>query len=161
MRYIFTILRIEKSGLLRYDQPRVNPNCRYVETPFKFAFQYLFDRGSKRRSRVQFDSINEPFSSDRFHFGKIKDEEILFEIKNCSRRRGSLKAARHVAIVNVSPIEWGHFLLVPSVEDCLAQRLNTTGKARRKKKLTYKTCSCYFGARNDQSDEKCLFTFDV
>ena len=133
MRYIFTILRIEKSGLLRYDQPRVNPNCRYVETPFKFAFQYLFDRGSKRRSRVQFDSINEPFSSDRFHFGKIKDEEILFEIKNCSRRRGSLKAARHVAIVNVSPIEWGHFLLVPSVEDCLAQRLNTTGKARRKK----------------------------
>ena len=30
-----------------------------------------------------------------------------------------------VAIVNVSPIEWGHFLLVPRMEDNLAQRLNS------------------------------------
>ena len=30
-----------------------------------------------------------------------------------------------VAIVNVSPIEWGHFLLVPRLEDNLAQRLSS------------------------------------
>ena len=42
--------RVESAGLLRYDQPRENPNVRFVasEEGFKFAFQYLLNRGSKR-----------------------------------------------------------------------------------------------------------------
>ena len=42
--------RIESTGLLRYDQPRENPNVKFVESEegFKIAFQYLLNRGSKR-----------------------------------------------------------------------------------------------------------------
>lgn len=114
--------RVEKEGLLRYSQPRTNPNLKMTTHPFRFAFQYLHDRGVKRRSRVQFDSVNEPFSQERFHFGKVSEREILFQFKNDSRRRGKSQS-RTVAIVNVSPIEWGHFLLVPDLEDNLPQQL--------------------------------------
>jgi len=119
--------RVAGQGLLRYAQPRVNAKTKLVSEPFKFAFQFLLDRGTKRRNRVQFDSVNEPFSATRFHFGKIDENEILFELKNVWRRRGENQnenAARTLAIVNVSPIEWGHFLLVPQVEENLPQRLN-------------------------------------
>ena len=42
--------RVESAGLLRYDQPRENPNVKFAtsEEGFKFAFQYLLNRGSKR-----------------------------------------------------------------------------------------------------------------
>ena len=51
--------RVSGQGLLRYAQPKTNPKTRLVSEPFKFAFQFLFDRGTKRRNRVQFDSVNE------------------------------------------------------------------------------------------------------
>jgi hypothetical protein len=106
-----------------------------IEKPFKFVFQFLKERATLRRGRVQFESINEPFSSERFHFGKINKSEILFEFKNDSEENNGAKT---VAIVNVSPIEWGHFLLVPELENNLAQRLNATAvrKAIEMMKLT-------------------------
>ena len=42
--------RVADAGLLRYNQPKTNTNVKMVDQPFKFAFQYLFDRGVKRRS---------------------------------------------------------------------------------------------------------------
>ena len=42
--------RVASDGLLRYDQPRENPNIKHVQSEegFNFAFQYLLNRGSKR-----------------------------------------------------------------------------------------------------------------
>lgn len=111
--------RVSNSGLLRYNQPKENQNTKIVNEPYKFVFQYLHDRGTKRRARVQFDTVNEPFNDARFHFGKINQSEVLFEIKH---RKRSTKAT---AIVNVSPIEWGHFLLVPNLEGNLMQKITT------------------------------------
>ena len=54
------------------------------------------------------------FSDERFHFLKIKEDEVLFEVALEHENERLYKAS---AIVNVSPIEWGHFLLVPQVRD--------------------------------------------
>ena len=45
---------IAGQNLLRYEQPRKNEHAKYVERgPFKFVFQYLKNRASLRRGRVQ------------------------------------------------------------------------------------------------------------
>ena len=45
---------IAGQNLLRYDQPKKNEHAKYVERgPFKFVFQYLKNRASLRRGRVQ------------------------------------------------------------------------------------------------------------
>merc|ERR1711935_575503 len=106
--------RIASAGLMRYEQQKRNEHATYIDGTF--VFQYLANRASLRRSRVQFDSIDEPFSPDRFHFGKINDNEKMFELM----KNGINQAT---AIVNVSPIEWGHFLLVPKLDANLQQRL--------------------------------------
>jgi len=108
---------IEKESVLRYEQPKTNPHATYIDKgEFKFVFQFLQNRGSLRRARVQFDSINEAFSSERFQFLKIKNEkEFLFKMKT--------ENYTATAIVNVSPIEWGHFLLVAELESAFKQRL--------------------------------------
>ena len=77
------------------------------------AFAFFF-----RRARVQFSSLNEPFSNERFHFGKINSNEILFTLKPAHRPDSSA-----TAIANVSPIEWGHFLLVPNMQQNLMQKI--------------------------------------
>ena len=99
---------------MRYEQPKRNQHATYIDGTF--VFQYLANRASLRRSRVQFDSIDEPFSPARFHFGKINDNEKMFELVKDGINQAT-------AIVNVSPIEWGHFLLVPKLDANLQQRL--------------------------------------
>ena len=45
---------ISSQGLLRYDQPRTNEHAKYVTRGhFKFVFQFLKNRASLRRGRVQ------------------------------------------------------------------------------------------------------------
>ncbi|KAJ4444734.1 hypothetical protein ANN_06531 [Periplaneta americana] len=48
---------------------------------------------------------------------KVKEEEYLFEIKNTS----AVNSSGHFLIINVSPLEYGHSLLVPSLHSCLPQ----------------------------------------
>ena len=112
--------RAENEGCLRYVQPRTNLCSKYKnEKEFKFVFQFLKNRGTLRRGRVQFSSISEPFNENKFNFLKIKKNEILFEIDG----GGGGVESRSSAIINVSPIEWGHYLLVPQIEKKLPQRL--------------------------------------
>ena len=45
---------IEKESVLRYEQPKTNPHSTYIDRgEFKFVFQFLQNRGSLRRARVQ------------------------------------------------------------------------------------------------------------
>ena len=61
--------------------------------------------------------MDEPFDGSKFHFNKVKgDEEVLAVLHDGDEQR-------HRILVNVSPLMFGHGLLVPFAEQCLPQQL--------------------------------------
>jgi hypothetical protein len=75
------------------------------------------DRHLNRRAPEEITCICQPFDATKFNFTKVKDEEYLFEIKNTS----AADSLRHFLIINVSPLEYGHSLLLPALFGCLPQ----------------------------------------
>ena len=61
-----------------------------------------------------------PFDSSAFNFGKVKSDEVLMQFLP---QREDAKSSSHQIVVNVSPLEFGHVLLVPSVTSHLPQVL--------------------------------------
>ena len=68
-----------------------------------------------RRKPEDIRSTSQPFDASRFHFNKISDEEILFDVE-CGD-------GNNVVAVNVSPIDWGHCLLLTERFQNLPQRV--------------------------------------
>ena len=70
--------------------------------------------------------VCQEFDTARFNFTKIPQKEILFHLdETASTARFEHKAmmgqSPNLVLINVSPIEYGHVLLVPRVLDCLPQ----------------------------------------
>lgn len=78
-------------------------------------------RGSNRRSPDTFASMNAEFNNCKFNFNKIKNEEILFAINHKYKYYNQ----EDLIIINVSPIDYCHFLFVPNRNECLHQRLTS------------------------------------
>ncbi|TSK45827.1 GDP-D-glucose phosphorylase 1 [Bagarius yarrelli] len=116
-----------KLGLFRYHlgdlETRVLAgNCGYIA-------QLNIQRGIERRKPQTILSIQQQFDSTLFNFNKIKSAEILFEMrkaeeilaeKDCARNQTS---AMSFVIINSSPLEFGHCLLVPEPSRCHPQIL--------------------------------------
>lgn len=83
---------------------------KVLEGKYKFLLQLNPDRVNKRKG-PKISSINLPFKEDKFHFGKVRKDEILFRIKDNS------------ILINIYPLDTGHVLLVPSIERQLPQSL--------------------------------------
>ncbi|KAK2146059.1 hypothetical protein LSH36_635g00051 [Paralvinella palmiformis] len=88
------------------------------------------ERVMKRRAPEVIESINQPFSSEKFNFTKIKPEEILMNfcpldnsIKNCTQSDDVKQTmrGRHQIVINNSPFTFGHCLLLPDVAQCIPQ----------------------------------------
>ena len=85
-------------------------------------------RGFNKRARVEVPTINQPFDAAKFHFNKIAPSEVLFRFRSSGDAEGLLAGKRgigghHLAIVNISPINWCHCLYVIEPEKCLPQRI--------------------------------------
>ncbi|XP_057290089.1 GDP-D-glucose phosphorylase 1-like isoform X2 [Hydractinia symbiolongicarpus] len=77
-------------------------------------------RFSERRKPDAATQVVMPFNQEKFNFNKIKDSEVLFMLN-----RTDLQEERNdKIIVNVSPIEYGHVLLVPNIDHGLSQILD-------------------------------------
>lgn len=112
-------------GLFRYHlgdlEARVLPGeCGYIA-------QLNIQRGIERRKPQVILSIQQQFDPNLFNFNKISSSEILFEMhkqisseKDCARNG---TCATCVVIINVSPLEFGHCLLVPEPSRCHPQLL--------------------------------------
>ncbi|CAH0768139.1 unnamed protein product [Bemisia tabaci] len=82
----------------------------------RLFIQLNTERGSLYRQPQKFVSVDEPFNPNAFNFTKMKEAEKMFELK-----RKDLKGCEATLAVNVSPIESGHSLILPSLYSCLPQ----------------------------------------
>ena len=73
--------------------------------------------------------VCQPWDPKKFNFQKALQQEVLFQYEPGLASDGSLKFiaaspannSPNLVLINVSPIEYGHMLLVPRVMDSLTQ----------------------------------------
>lgn len=100
-------------------------------TPGKYSLYIQLNelRFTKRRKPDPFSSVSQPFNPEKFNFTKVPKKEALFEL--CPNHRVPSSAScsddHHIMLINVSPMEYGHSLLVPSVNSGLPQILTEEG----------------------------------
>ncbi|CAI8052235.1 GDP-D-glucose phosphorylase 1 [Geodia barretti] len=65
----------------------------------------------------------QPFDPNQFNFNRVKEKEVLFEVRRRRKDEGqdTAEGEGHMIAVNVSPIDRGHVLLVPEPSSCLPQ----------------------------------------
>ncbi|KAF2561122.1 hypothetical protein F2Q70_00014954 [Brassica cretica] len=102
-------------GLFRYD-------VTACETK-GFIAQLIEGRHLKKRpTEFRVDQILQPFDANKFNFTKVGQEELLFQFE--ADMPLDADNSPSVVAINVSPIEYGHVLLIPQVLDCLPQRID-------------------------------------
>ncbi|KAK4491744.1 hypothetical protein RD792_002519 [Penstemon davidsonii] len=118
-------------GLFRYDVTA----CETKVIPGKYGFIAQLNEGrhlKKRPTEFRVDKVLQPFDVNKFNFTKVGQEEVLFQFEANENDEVQLfpnapidtEHSPSVVAINVSPIEYGHVLLIPRVLDCLAQRID-------------------------------------
>lgn len=119
-------------GLFRYDVT----SCETKVIPGKYGFIAQLNEGrhlKKRPTEFRIDKVIQPFDDSKFNFTKVGQEEVLFRFEpgtgNKSYHSASASASTRessctVVTINVSPIEYGHVLLIPHVLDCIPQKID-------------------------------------
>lgn len=116
-------------GLFRYDVTA----CETKMLPGEYGFIAQLNEGrhlQKRPTEFRVDQVLQPFDPKKFNFTKVGQEEILFQLGPSEDgvseyyEIAPVLASPNVVAINVSPIEYGHVLLVPRVFDRLPQRID-------------------------------------
>ncbi|XP_011099472.1 GDP-L-galactose phosphorylase 2 [Sesamum indicum] len=119
-------------GLFRYDVT----SCETKVIPGKYGFIAQLNEGrhlKKRPTEFRIDKVLQPFDENKFNFTKVGQEEVLFRFEPNKGKTSfyfpssladSEKDSPSVVAINVSPIEYGHVLLIPRVLDQLPQRID-------------------------------------
>lgn len=137
-----------EQGLFRYDVTACP--TRVLNGTYGFISQLNEGRASKKRpTEFRVDQVNQPFDDSKFNFCKALQREVLLQFQPTPKTKTTTAAASgplsdpfnsisnssgatftpvapivgspHVVLINVSPIEYGHVLLVPRVLDNLNQ----------------------------------------
>ncbi|KAI4366167.1 hypothetical protein MLD38_022080 [Melastoma candidum] len=122
--------RMEK-GLFRYDVTA----CETKVIPGRYGFIAQLNEGrhlKKRPTEFRVDKVLQPFDGSKFNFTKVGQEEVLFqfeasedgEIQFYPNAPIDVENSPSVVAINVSPIEYGHVLLIPRILECLPQRID-------------------------------------
>ncbi|KAJ0751348.1 putative GDP-L-galactose/GDP-D-glucose: hexose 1-phosphate guanylyltransferase [Helianthus annuus] len=122
--------RVER-GLFRYDVTA----CSTKVIPGDYGFIAQLNEGrhlKKRPTEFRVDKVLQPFDGSKFNFTKVGQEEILFqfeaskdgEVKFYPNAPVDVESSPSVVAINVSPIEYGHVLLIPRILECLPQRID-------------------------------------
>ncbi|KAK0599753.1 hypothetical protein LWI29_008259 [Acer saccharum] len=118
-------------GLFRYDVTA----CETKVIPGEYGFVAQLNEGrhlKKRPTEFRVDKVLQPFDGSKFNFTKVGQEEVLFqfeasedgEVQFLPNAPVSVENAPSVVAINVSPIEYGHVLLIPRIFECLPQRID-------------------------------------
>ncbi|KAM4553550.1 GDP-D-glucose phosphorylase 1 [Fundulus diaphanus] len=117
-------------GLFRYRLGDLE--TRVLPGPSGYVAQLNIQRGIERRKPQEILSIQQEFNPSQFNFNKINADEIICEMTKGTGGGVDLPAgqlprpSRIVVLINVSPLEFGHCLLVPDPSLCLPQILTRT-----------------------------------
>ncbi|XP_023364570.1 GDP-D-glucose phosphorylase 1 isoform X2 [Otolemur garnettii] len=88
-----------------------------------FVAQLNVERGVQRRQPQHIKSMSQAFDPEQFNFNKIRPGEVLFRLHREPDLPNALQQEDILVVINVSPLEWGHVLLVPEPARGLPQRL--------------------------------------
>mmetsp|Transcript_31394 Transcript_31394/g.46298 ORF Transcript_31394/g.46298 Transcript_31394/m.46298 type:complete len:366 (+) Transcript_31394:168-1265(+) len=108
----------------------------------------------KRPATVpKYVAVDEPFNPHKFNFNKVGEGEVMVTIADGNESvdgdasEQSTKEQMHRILVNVSPLMYGHGLLVPWSEQCLPQQLcpSAVDLAIRLLRRTVKDCNYCIG----------------
>ncbi|KAM4830139.1 GDP-D-glucose phosphorylase 1 [Urocitellus parryii] len=88
-----------------------------------FVAQLNVERGVQRRRPQNIKSVRQAFDPEQFNFNKIRPGEVLFRLHRKPNDCRAVQQEDILVIINVSPLEWGHVLLVPEPTLGLPQRL--------------------------------------
>jgi GDP-L-galactose phosphorylase len=122
--------RMER-GLFRYDVTACE--TKVIQGPQGFIAQLNEGRHLKKRpTEFRVDRVLQPFDPAKFNFTKVGQEEVLFQFEKDAvdnsyfLEKAAVDPAKapNVVAINVSPIEYGHVLLIPRVLDCYPQRID-------------------------------------
>lgn len=116
-------------GLFRYDVTA----CETKVLSGQFGFVAQLNEGrhlKKRPTEFRVDQVLQSFDSKKFNFTKLGQEEVLFCFEETTDGNHGYSeevvvgASPNVVAINVSPIEYGHVLLVPKLLDCKPQQID-------------------------------------
>ncbi|XP_023524925.1 GDP-L-galactose phosphorylase 1-like [Cucurbita pepo subsp. pepo] len=119
-------------GLFRYDVTA----CETKVIPGKYGFIAQLNEGrhlKKRPTEFRVDKVLQPFDGSKFNFTKVGQEEVLFRFEPNENGGDTefipnapvdVENSPSVVAINVSPIEYGHVLLIPRVLECFPQRID-------------------------------------
>ncbi|MCL7027535.1 hypothetical protein MKW94_014757 [Papaver nudicaule] len=119
-------------GLFRYDVTL----CETKVIPGEYGFVAQLNEGrhlKKRPTEFRVDKVLQPFDGSKFNFTKVGQEEVLLRFEQSFDEKthyfassvvDSESSSPSVVAINVSPIEYGHVLLIPRVLECLPQRID-------------------------------------
>mmetsp|Transcript_10172 Transcript_10172/g.37386 ORF Transcript_10172/g.37386 Transcript_10172/m.37386 type:complete len:423 (-) Transcript_10172:225-1493(-) len=122
------------AGLFRYDVTACP--SKLVEGRHAYIAQLNVGRAQKKRAtEFSVDQVRQAFDDKKFNFTKAGMNEVLFAFEaECTSNGGPLivdfwschvKGAPNLVCINVSPIDYGHVLLLPRVTERLPQQLNS------------------------------------
>lgn len=111
-------------GLFRYHLGDLE--TRILPGPSRLVAQLNIERGQQRRKPQEILSIKQDFDPKLFNFNKANSNETMFELikqELCGavHENGFTKGCKMV--INVSPLEFGHSLIVPEPNQCFPQVL--------------------------------------
>lgn len=118
-------------GLFRYDVTA----CETKVIPGQYGFIAQLNEGrhlKKRPTEFRVDKVLQPFDGNKFNFTKVGQEEVLFQFEASEDGESQffpnalvdVENSPSVVAINVSPIEYGHVLLIPRILECLPQRID-------------------------------------
>ncbi|GLU23810.1 hypothetical protein SLE2022_397880 [Rubroshorea leprosula] len=118
-------------GLFRYDVTA----CETKVIPGEYGFIAQLNEGrhlKKRPTEFRVDKVLQPFDGNKFNFTKVGQEEVLFQFEASEDGEAQFfpdapidtENSPSVVAINVSPIEYGHVLLIPRILECLPQRID-------------------------------------
>ncbi|KAJ8476528.1 hypothetical protein OPV22_020255 [Ensete ventricosum] len=118
-------------GLFHHD---VNAcETKILSGDYGFILHLIEGRDLKKRpTEFSIDRVLQPFDGKKFNFTKIAQEEMLFRFEESENDKSGFSEndptaaseSPNVIAINVSPIGYGHVLLIPRILDCLPQRLD-------------------------------------
>ncbi|XP_058398462.1 GDP-D-glucose phosphorylase 1 [Diceros bicornis minor] len=108
-------------GLFRYHLGELQ--TKTLPGAVGFVAQLNVERGVQRRRPQNIRSVRQAFDPEQFNFSKIQPGEVLFRLHREPHLPGALQQEDILVVINVSPLEWGHVLLVPEPACGLPQRL--------------------------------------
>ncbi|GJP31034.1 hypothetical protein CLOM_g7885 [Closterium sp. NIES-68] len=118
-----------QEGLFRYDVTACE--SKVIDGPLGFIAQLNEGRHSKKRpTEFRVDKVLQEFDGSKFNFTKVGQNEMLFRFEEGKDEESRFYEAAvveespSIMAINVSPIDYGHVLLVPRVLDKIPQRMD-------------------------------------